>query len=582
MRGASHVGDTDARWADVVVAAMKEGGVDNLFFVSGSELAFYQEASARAKARGKPAPRLVTMTNEHTAMCAAIGNAMFRNAPAATAVHIDVGTLHQGAAVHAAWKSEAPVLMTAGTGPRAPADSMPGGRDHPIQWLQEPRDQAEIVRQFTKVDHRMEYMDHPGTTVSRLLQLSMTEPRGPVYLSLPRELAMLPSGDLPAYPTRDELGVGLLGDVPIELADEIATRLIAADFPTMILERSGRDPEAVGAVVELAELLALSVHEADTSDRLNIPHTHWALGGRYPLPECDAVLVLDGVIPFAPGIVEPQQEAFIAWIGRDPVVSRGKTMDHRADVRVTADPARAARAISAAVRRLMSRSDRDRVASRRTMLKKRAIERQRQLPAELARDVSQRVLTGRVVSEAIGRRISPNGVILNDAVTNGRSLLGYAPRTEPQTYFRSGSSAGGWGGGAAIGVKLAAPDRDVVHATGDGYYLFGNPLTTAWAAATHAAAYLTVVYVNGSYGTGTQGLRDLYPEGYAVTAGDYTGGVIDPCPRFGAVLESVGGFGADVDQFDQLASAMDEAFRQVRNGVPALVAVRVPGPLASR
>ena len=31
-------------WADALVASMKLGGVDNLFFVSGSEIAFYQEA----------------------------------------------------------------------------------------------------------------------------------------------------------------------------------------------------------------------------------------------------------------------------------------------------------------------------------------------------------------------------------------------------------------------------------------------------------------------------------------------------------------------------------------------------------
>lgn len=34
-------------WADAIVAAMKLGGVDNLFFVSGSELTFYQEAIAK-------------------------------------------------------------------------------------------------------------------------------------------------------------------------------------------------------------------------------------------------------------------------------------------------------------------------------------------------------------------------------------------------------------------------------------------------------------------------------------------------------------------------------------------------------
>src|SRR5438094_10507762 len=106
-------------WADAIVAAMKLGGVDNLFFVSGSELTFYQEAIAKAHAKGRPAPRLVTMTHEHVALNAALGNAMVRNQPAATAVHVDVGTLHYSSAIHTAWRGGYPVLITARTRPGA-------------------------------------------------------------------------------------------------------------------------------------------------------------------------------------------------------------------------------------------------------------------------------------------------------------------------------------------------------------------------------------------------------------------------------------------------------------------------------
>ena len=35
-------------WSDAIVAAMKLGGVDRIFFVSGSESAFLQEATAKA------------------------------------------------------------------------------------------------------------------------------------------------------------------------------------------------------------------------------------------------------------------------------------------------------------------------------------------------------------------------------------------------------------------------------------------------------------------------------------------------------------------------------------------------------
>lgn len=156
---AEHAAD---EWSDAIVAAMKLGGVDNLYFVSGAEMNFFQEAVAKAETLGRPAPKLVTMIHESVALNAAIGEAMLTGRPSAAAVHVDVGTLHYGAALHCAWRSGAPVLITAGTGPRGYPGSMRGARNRAVQWMQEPRDQGEIVRQYTKIDHRLEHIDNPG------------------------------------------------------------------------------------------------------------------------------------------------------------------------------------------------------------------------------------------------------------------------------------------------------------------------------------------------------------------------------------------------------------------------------------
>src|SRR5947208_13898375 len=106
-------------WSDALVASMKLGGVSHLFFVSGSEMVFFQEAIAKAEERETPAPKLVTMMHESVALNAAIGTSMITGQPTASAVHVDVGTLHYGAAVHTAWRGGYPVLMMAGTAPRA-------------------------------------------------------------------------------------------------------------------------------------------------------------------------------------------------------------------------------------------------------------------------------------------------------------------------------------------------------------------------------------------------------------------------------------------------------------------------------
>jgi hypothetical protein len=60
---------------DAIVAALAAAGVEYLFFTSGSELAFYQEAIAKAEALGTPAPRLITMIHEHASLNAALGYA---------------------------------------------------------------------------------------------------------------------------------------------------------------------------------------------------------------------------------------------------------------------------------------------------------------------------------------------------------------------------------------------------------------------------------------------------------------------------------------------------------------------------
>jgi acetolactate synthase I/II/III large subunit len=252
-------------WSDAVVASMKLGGIERLYFVSGTEIVYYQEAIAKAKSRGWPAPDLITMVHEGVALNAALGDTMVSGHPAATACHIDVGTLNYGAAIHTAWRGGYPVLMTAGTGPRAYPGSMPGARNNAVQWVQEPRDQGEIVRQYTKMDHRMEHQDNPGLMVSRLLQVAMSEPRGPVYLSLPRETAMLPMPGGAHFPTRDQLGVARPAWPDPADARTVAEWLIKADNPCIYTGRSGRNPYTVDAIVQLAELLGVPVRTSDGS-----------------------------------------------------------------------------------------------------------------------------------------------------------------------------------------------------------------------------------------------------------------------------------------------------------------------------
>ena len=562
-------------WSDAMVASMKLGGVDNLFFVSGSEIAFWQESIAKAKEREWPAPRLVTVTHEGVALNAAAGDAMVSGKPSATAVHVDVGTLNFGAAIHTVWRGSYPVLMTAGTGPRGFPGSMTGGRDSPVQWVQEPRDQGEIVRQYTKVDHRLEHQDNPGMMISRLLQVAMSEPKGPVYLTVPRETAMQRLPGVTRFPTRDEMGLARPAWPDPADARRAAEWLIKADNPLLCLAKSGRNPESVEHVVRLAELLALPVAEGHT-DRLNFPTTH-PLFGTGPAPkDADALLVMESPIPYSPGMDSPQSSAKVIWVDVDPVFSRYKTMEHRADLWLPVSTVGAAQAIYEAATSLLTAGDISRIADRRARLEERKREQVAAAEETALKAGQRRPIHPRWVAYQLGQILEPDTILLDDALSSAPLVQTYRARTQPSTYFKSGGSSGGWGSGAAFGAKLARPQSDVILATGDGYFMFGTPMAALWAAAHHGAPFMSVVFVNRSYSTGTRGLISTYPDGSAANAGNYDGGLFDPPPDFAKMAEAANSYGETVTEPEEVGPALRRGLEHVRNGTPAVLAVMLP------
>jgi acetolactate synthase-1/2/3 large subunit len=566
-------------WSDAIVAAMKLGGIDPLFFVSGTELAFLQEAVVKAEALGRPTPRLLTMMHESVALNAAIGYTMRSGKPAATGVHVDVGTMHCGAAIHAAWHDRCPILMTAGTGPRAFPGSMRGARDLFINWVQEPRDQASIVRQHTKADHRLEHLDNPGLIVSRLLQMAMSEPRGPVYLTLPREAAMQKLPGSIRFPVVEQMGLARPAWPAPEDARTVAKWLIKAENPVLFTARIGEDPAAITEFVRLCELLAIPVTESTPlATRMNFPATHPLYGSGPSAKDADVVLVIDDLTPFTPGVNAPAADAKIVWGGLDPVNSRYKTMEYRADLWLTAAPINIARAVYEEATRQLDKTDLSRIAARRERLerrKKELLAEEEKLAAESGRLGHP---TGRWVAHQLGRLLDPDSIIVNDGLSNGDFVRTYARRDQFGTYFRTGSTAGGWGPGAAVGIKLAAPDKDVILPSGDGFFTFGSPLAALWAARFHKAPFLSVVFVNGVYSTGTVGVRDMYPDGHAVRSGNLAGGSFEPPPDFAKLAETVDGYGESVTKSEDVAPALQRGLDQVRRGTPAVIAVRVPPP----
>jgi acetolactate synthase-1/2/3 large subunit len=314
-------------------------------------------------------------------------------------------------------------------------------------------------------------------------------------------------------------------------------------------------------------------------DRLNFPTTH-PLYGTGPAPkDCDALLIIEAPVAYSPPNGSPSRDAKTIWVDVDPVQSRYRTMEFSADMWLPVSAEGAADAIREAAEKLMTASHRSKIADRRERLetrKKEIAARNESLAQEAGK---RRPLHGRWVAYQLGKLLTPDTILLNEAVGNSGYVEAYHRRETPASYFEGGGSSGGWASGASVGVKLAHPDKEVVMTSGDGYFMFGSPLSALWCASNYKASFLSVVFVNRSYGTGTGGLTRMYPEGVAAQTGNYEGGVFDPPPNFAKLAEAANGYGEVVREPEEVEPALKRALEQVRNGVPAVIAAYLPTPM---
>ncbi len=150
----------------------------------------------------------------------------------------------------------------------------------------------------------------------------------------------------------------------------------------------------------------------------------------------------------------------------------------------------------------------------------------------------------------------------------------FRPHLEAGSYFKQNGSSGGWAPGAAFGAKLAAPDRDVIAASGDGFYMFGTPARRSGRRRiTGRRSWRSSI--NRSYSTGTLAVADKYPDCFAQKAG-YAGGYFDPPIDFAKEAEAAGAYGENVRDPAEVAPAFQRGLEQTRSGKPAVISVWLP------
>jgi acetolactate synthase-1/2/3 large subunit len=464
--------------------------------------------------------------------------------------------------------------MTAGGGPASYPGSMPGARDGGGHiWMQQPIDQNGIVRQYMKWDHRLEYQDNPGLIVSRALQVALTEPRGPAYLTIPKEIGLLPARDA-SFPNVGQLGIPLPAAPNANGVREIAHRLAHAQRPVIVVSSSGRNPDTVPALVTLCERLAIGVVYSSPRAYHSFPMNHPLHQETSALNDADVVLVIDATVPWIPGTDAPSKNAYVAVMDADPIRTRIPTYEFTADLRIGSDPLLGIEAVSAALSEFIGANDAERIARRAQQWTERSRERSQAAEERAMGVATANPISPLWLSHEIGAALSDDCIVFDEALPHNR-VADYLRSNRPGSYFGNPGTSGGWAPGAALGGKLAAPDRDVVAITGDGFYMYSTASAAMWAAAHYGAPFLTIVYQNRSYSTGTLRVKSTYADSYAAKAG-YDGGYFDPPVDFAREAESAGAYGENVREPTEIAPAIRRGLRSIRSGKPAVIAVWLP------
>src|SRR6202023_1089309 len=115
---------------------LSEIGIDYLFCNFGTDHAPIINEMAHRKQRGEAMPRVVRCPHDNTAAHMAAG--------------YDFVTANTANAMQNLYRSRLPVLLMAGKAPYTVNDELVGSRDTYVHFIQEPFDQASLVRPYLK------------------------------------------------------------------------------------------------------------------------------------------------------------------------------------------------------------------------------------------------------------------------------------------------------------------------------------------------------------------------------------------------------------------------------------------------
>lgn len=516
------------RTADHIVDALERAGVDTVYGVPGGAISPIYDALV---SRG--AMRVVHVRHESSALFMAIGHARMRpGSLPCVLVTSGPGVTNAMTGLAAARAEGTPLILLAGEVPRSRF-----GRNALQEGSPASIDTVHMARTVTRFSGGITVPQHAAYQVAAAARLARAE-RGPVFLSLPLDVALAPgaaSSFVPRAVAHPSLDPGAI--------ERAATALASASQPLLLCGSGAR--HAAAEVRELSSRLGIPVITSPKAKGIVSEASPLCLGvfgyGGHP----SALEWLerhppDVVLALGCGLSEPSTNS---W---SPLLQASATM-----IQVDLDPTAFGRnyrvdvAIEGSVGDVLAALDRRLVPAPSRPLPVSGVTRISLPPPHF--DEERPLAPGRVLA-ALGEHFPRDTVYTADIGEHLLFAIHYLHLTGPDQFIASlGLGSMGSGISAAVGAKLAAPQRTVVSICGDyGFQMFGMELATA------VQEHLDLVFVimnDARMRMVEAGVQRIYGRGLAMDG---------PRVDFAALARAHGATGFSVRSMADLKAAIED------------------------
>lgn len=427
--------------------------------------------------------RYLLTLQEGVATGMAEADARVNNKASFLSLHIDSGLLNGFSLMNDAYTTGTPMVVTSAT--------------YDIRNLRN-RDLVELARPFTKWSTEVSLPDQVPAVMRKAFLEANTHPKGPVFVGFSSN-ALDGVADMEIHPHTTPT----YGGLDNQTIEKISSMILNASKPVLIVGDRVAEDNALNEAVKLAELQSLPVFIEGSN--IPFPTDHQQMIGFHSIRnENQRSILKDSDLILSVGA-----DLFSDWFYEGDIllskINKLIHLDSKPNTEANRQPSEITgignlKIIIDQINDLLDKSNlknQDDLNNRLEAVKKIKIENEEIYNQNAKKNWNNKLMSPDRAMFELSKAIPENSLIVNDGISHKPSVMHYINFNKSEQMVAGRGGAIGWGVGATMGAKCAAPDKNVIGIIGDGSAMM--TVQGYWTAANDEIPCIFIVLNNQSY-----------------------------------------------------------------------------------